>query len=158
MKDLKEKVRKLIKSNMWLVLSTVDEKNTPYSSVLVYQSDGEYIICQTGENTLKASNIRNNEQVAVTIPIRKNFFHKLIPAPPAELHFTSIAEIKSFDDEQSRKIFAKYLKHGEKNELPQDSIWINIKVPNKITTYGIAVPLLKMRKPLLARKIVHLNP
>ena len=158
MKDLEQEVRKLIKTKMWLVLSTVDSDNVPYSSVMVYQSDGDSIICQTGENTLKANNIRNNEHISVTIPIRKNFFHRLIPAPPAELHFTTTAEIKSFDDEKSRKIFAKFLKHGEKADLPQDSIWINIKVPNKVTTFGIAVPLLKMRKPLLARKIVYLNP
>ena len=157
MKELMQKVRNLLRKKMWLVLSTIDETNTPYSAVMVYQSDGETIICQTGENTLKANNIRKNNKVAITIPIRKNFLHKLVPAPPAELHFTTSAEIKPFDNEEARRIFAKYLKHSDKAELPQDSIWINIKVPNKITTYGIAVPLLKMRKPLLARKIVHLN-
>jgi hypothetical protein len=157
MKDLKQKVRKLIKANMWLVLATVDESNIPYSAVLVYQSDGDSIICQTGENTLKSKNIRKNDNVAITIPIRKNFLHKLVPAPPAELHFTTTAEIKPFDDEEARIIFAKYLKHSEKAELPQDSIWIKIKVPDKITTYGVAVPLFKMRKPLEARKIIYLN-
>jgi hypothetical protein len=156
-KDLKQEVIKLIKKNMWLVLATINENNIPYSAVLVYQSDGESIICQTGENTLKANNIRKNEHVAITIPIRKNFFHKLIPAPPAELHFTTTAEIKPKDDEEARRIFSKYLKHSDKAELPQDYIWISIKVPNKITTYGVAVPLLKMRKPLEARKIIFMN-
>ena len=157
MKDLKQKVRNLIKNCMWLVLATVDEKNIPYSSVMVYQSDGNTIICQTGENTLKANNIRKNKHIAITIPIRKNFFHKLIPAPPAELHFTTTAEIRPKDDEEARDIYSKYLKHSDKAELPQNYIWISIKVPNKITTYGIAVPLLKMRKPLEARKIIFLN-
>jgi len=157
MKALKQKVRKFIKTNMWLVLATVDENNVPYSSVMVYQSDGEFIVCQTGENTLKANNIRNNKHVAVTIPIRNNFFHKVIPAPPAELHFTSTAEIRPKDDEEARQIFSKYLKYSDKSELPQDYIWIRIKVPNKITTFGVAVPLLKMRKPLEARKIIYLN-
>ena len=157
MKDLKEKVRKLIKSNMWLVLATVDENSIPYSAVMVYQSDGVHIICQTGKNTLKTKNIKKNEKVAITIPIRKNFFHKLIPAPPAELHFTTTAEIKPKDDEEARQIFSKYLKYSDKAELPQDYIWISIKVPNKITTFGVAVPLLKMRKPLEARKIIYMN-
>ncbi len=157
MKDLKQKVRKLIVANMWLVLATVDENNIPYSSVMVYQSNGDFIICQTGENTLKANNIRKNNHIAVTIPIRKNFFHKLIPAPPAELHFTTTAEIRPKDDEEAREIYSNYLKHSDKAELPQDYIWISIKVPDKITTYGIAVPLLKMRKPLEARKIIFLN-
>ena len=157
MKDLKQKVITLIKTNMWLVLATVDENNTPYSAVMVYQSDGDFIICQTGENTLKANNIKKTNKVAVTIPIRKNFFHKLIPAPPAELHFTTTAEIKSKNDEEARKIYSRFLKYSDKAELPQDYIWISIKVPNKITTFGIAVPLLKMRKPMEARKIIFLN-
>ena len=157
MKDLRQKVRMLIKKKMWLVLATVDENNIPYSSVMVYQSDGDFIICQTGEHTLKANNIRKKKQVAVTIPIRKNFLHKIIPAPPAELHFTTTAEIKPKDDEEARTIYSKFLKHSDKAELPQDFIWISIKVPNKITTYGVAVPLLKMRKPLEARKIVFLD-
>ena len=154
MKDLKQRVKTQIKTKMWLVLTTVDQNSIPYSSVMVYQSDGDTIICQTGENTLKAKNIRKNNHVAVTIPIRKNFFHKLIPAPPAELHFTTTAEIRPKDDEEAREIFSKYLKHSDKAELPQNYIWICIKVPDKITTYGIAVPLLKMRKPLEARKII----
>ena len=157
MKDLKQKVRKLIAANMWLVLATVDENRIPYSSVMVYQSNGDFIICQTGENTLKANNIRKNKHIAATIPIRKNLFHKLIPAPPAELHFTTTAEIRPKDDDEARRIFSKYIKHWDKAELPQDYIWISIKVPNKITTYGVAVPLLKMRKPLEARKIIFLN-
>jgi len=157
MKELKQKVRMLIKKKMWLVLATVDENNIPYSSVMVYQSDGDFIICQTGENTLKANNIRKKKQVAVTIPIRKNFLHKIIPAPPAELHFTTTAEIKPKNDEKARQIFSKFLKYSDKAELPQDYIWISIKVPNKISTYGVAVPLLKMRKPLEARKIIFLD-
>lgn len=157
MKDLKQKVRKLIKTNMWLVLATVDENSIPYSAVMVYQSDGDFIICQTGENTLKAKNIRKIKNVAVTIPIWKNFFHKIIPAPPAELHFTTTAEVKSKDDEEARQIYSKFLKYSDKAELPQDYIWIRIKVPNKITTFGVAVPLLKMRKPLEARKVIFLN-
>ncbi|NVM19334.1 MAG: pyridoxamine 5'-phosphate oxidase family protein [Candidatus Lokiarchaeota archaeon] len=157
MKDIKQKVRRLIKTNMWLVLATVDEHNIPYSSVMVYQSDGETIICQTGIDTLKANNIRKNNKAAITIPIRKNFFHKLLPAPPAELHFTTTVEIKPFTDEQARTIYSKFLKHSNNIELPQESIWISIKVPDKITTFGIVVPLFKMRNPLEARKIINLN-
>ncbi|NHJ20910.1 MAG: pyridoxamine 5'-phosphate oxidase family protein [Candidatus Lokiarchaeota archaeon] len=157
MKDLKQEVKKLIKSNMWLVLATADEKNIPNSSVMVYQSDGNLIICQTGENTLKANNVRKNKLVAVTIPIRKNLFHKLIPAPPAEIYFTTTAEIKPKDNEQARMIYSKYMKHSDKRDLPQDYIWICIKIPNKISTYGVAVPLLKMRDPMKARKIVYLS-
>lgn len=157
MKDLVNEVKHTIKKHNWLVLSSISSNGIPYSSVLVYQSDGNIIICQTGTNTLKAKNIRANNKVAITIPIRKNFLHKLIPAPPAEVHFTTNAKLLSKEDEEARTIFTRYLKHSEKAELPQDSIWIKIKLPNKVTTYGIGVPLLKMRDPNKARKIIYLR-
>jgi pyridoxine/pyridoxamine 5'-phosphate oxidase len=111
MKDLVKEVRQTIKKQNWLVLSSVSSNGIPYSSVLVYQSNGNIIVCQTGKDTLKASNIRDNHHVSVTIPIRKNLLHKLIPAPPAEIHFTTEAEIVPKKDEEARDIFSKYLKH-----------------------------------------------
>ncbi|MFX1549420.1 MAG: pyridoxamine 5'-phosphate oxidase family protein, partial [Promethearchaeota archaeon] len=141
----------------WLVLCTVDDKNVPHSSVVVYQSDGYAIYSLTGKNTLKARNIRKNSNVAITIPFRKNFFHKIIPAPPAELHFTAEAEIKPFDDERARKIFSKYLKYHENVENQVESIWLKITPSRRIATYGVGIKLLKMRKPEIARNLIELN-
>ena len=157
MKDLKEEVKKILKSNMWLVISTVDEKNQPHSSVVVYQSDGDIIIFQTGIDTLKAKSIQKNNKVSVTIPYRKNFLHKLVPAPPAELHFTAKAELVPYDNEEARKIFAKFLKHSESVENPQESIWVKIKPSKLISTYGVGIKLLDMRKPNKAKNLVNLN-
>ncbi|MFW9973560.1 MAG: pyridoxamine 5'-phosphate oxidase family protein, partial [Candidatus Odinarchaeota archaeon] len=91
MKDLVKEVRKIIKKNMWLVISTADKEEQPHSSVVMYQSDGYDLYFETGENSLKARNIRVNNKISVALPFRKNFFHKIIPAPPAELHFKAIA-------------------------------------------------------------------
>jgi len=157
MDDLENEVRSILKKKNWLVLSTVDNKNIPHSSVVVYQSDGNNIYCITGKNTLKARNIRQNNKVSVTIPFRKNFFHKIVPAPPAELHFTAVAEIRPFEDQQARKIFAKYLKYHENVENQEDSIWIKITPSRRISTYGVGVKLLKMRNPDKARNFVDLQ-
>ena len=157
MKDLKAEVIKIIKSNMWMIISTVDEKNHPHSSVVVYQSDGEVLIFQTGMNTIKAKAIRQNNTVSVTIPFRKNFLHKLIPAPPAEIHFSGKAEILPYNDLQARKIFSRFLKYSEDVEYPQDSIWVRIIPSNIISTYGVGVRLLDMRNPNKAKNLVKLN-
>jgi uncharacterized protein YhbP (UPF0306 family) len=156
-KELEKAVRKAIKKNNWLILSTVDSKSRPHSCVLVYQSNGNVIYCQTGNKTFKARNIRNNENVSVTIPIRKNFFHKLIPAPPAEIHFTTKAELREKDDEEARKIYAKYLKYDDATPQEVEKIWIRIPLPEVIATYGVGVKLLKMRKPEEARNILRLD-
>lgn len=157
MKELAKEVRKIIKEKNWLVLSTVDENSKPHSSVVVYQSDGKLIYIQTGKETLKARNIKLNENVSITIPFRKNFFHKLIPAPPAELHFTTKASIRSKEDEEAKEVYSKYLKYLDDEELPMESIWIRIEIPEVIATYGVGVSLFKMRDPEKARNIVKLN-
>jgi hypothetical protein len=157
MKDLKAEVVKIIKSNMWMVISTVDEKSHPHSSIVVYQSDGEILIFQTGIHTIKAKSIQNNNVISVTIPFRKNFLHKLIPAPPAELHFTGKAEILPYDDIHARKIFSRFLKYSEDVEYPQDSIWVKIVPSNIISTYGVGVRLLAMKNPNKAMNSVNLN-
>ncbi|MFX1453112.1 MAG: pyridoxamine 5'-phosphate oxidase family protein [Promethearchaeota archaeon] len=157
MDNLENEVRSILRKKNWLVLGTVDEKNNPHSSVVVYQSDGYMIYCTTGKDTLKVRNIRHNNKVSVTLPFRKNFFHKIIPAPPAELHFTAEAEIKPFEDLEARKIFAKYLKYNENVENQEDSIWIKITPSRRISTYGVGVKLLKMRNPQKARNLVELQ-
>lgn len=157
MKDLVKEVRKIIKKNMWLVLSTVDKEGQPHSSVVMYQSDGYDIYFETGENTLKARNIRVNNKISVTIPFRKNFFHKIIPAPPAELHFKATAEFTSKDNEKAKKIMAKVLKYEEKAGIEDGTIWIKIIPSNIISTFGVGVKLLDMRKPEKARNLVKFN-
>jgi len=157
LKDLSQEVKKIIKSNMWMVISTVDGNNQPHSSVVVYQSDGNIIIFQTGIDTIKAKSIKKNNKVSVTIPFRMNFLHKLIPAPPAELHFMAKAELVPFENEEARKIYAKFLKHSESVENPQESTWVKITPSNLISTYGVGIKLLDMRKPNKARNLVNLN-
>ncbi len=157
MRDLEKEVRKLLRKKMWLVLSTASEKGQPQSSVVVYQSDGQVIYIMTGENTIKVNNIKRNNKVSVTIPFRINFLHKLVPAPPAELHFKAKAEIIPFDDEEARRIFKKFLKHVSEEETTDKSVWIKIIPSNRIITYGVGIKLFEMRKPEKARNIVLLK-
>jgi nitroimidazol reductase NimA-like FMN-containing flavoprotein (pyridoxamine 5'-phosphate oxidase superfamily) len=156
MKDLENEVRKILRKKNWLVLGT-SNNNVPHSSVVLYQSDGYVIYCMTGKDTLKARNIRINSKVSVTLPFRKNFLHKIIPAPPAELHFTAEAEIKSIENEEARTIFSKYLKYQENIENQEENIWIKITPSKRISTYGVGIPLLKMRNPEKARNLVRLK-
>ena len=157
MSNLEEKYRKQLKKNFWLVLSTVNEKKQPQSSVVVYQSDGENIYIQTGKITIKAKNSMKNNKISVTIPIRKNFVHKFIPAPPAEIHFKGTAEILPFEDEYARKVFKKYLTHDLPEEIKSESVWIKVTPSKRINTYGIGVKLWDMRDPIKARKIINMN-
>lgn len=157
MKELEHEIRNILKKNMWLVLSTVDDKHQPHSAVVVYQSDGRVLYVTTGVNTRKVKDIQKNKKVSITIPIRKNFLHKIVPAPPAELHFNATAELVPREDEHAREVFKKFLKHENEEQLSQDSIWIKITPSNVISTYGVGVKLFAMRNPEKARNIVRLT-
>ncbi|MFW9877287.1 MAG: pyridoxamine 5'-phosphate oxidase family protein [Candidatus Thorarchaeota archaeon] len=157
MRDLVREVRTIIKKNMWLVISTVDKELQPHSSVVMYQSDGYNIYFETGENTLKAKNIRVNNKISVTIPFRKNFLHKIIPAPPAEIHFKAIAEFTSKDNDTAKKVMEKVLIYNEKAGIEDGTVWIKIIPSNIIATFGVGVKLLDMRKPEKARNLVKFD-
>jgi hypothetical protein len=157
MKDLVKEIRKIIKKNMWLVLSTSNKKGNPQSSVIVYESDGNILYFTTGINTLKARNIRNNSNVSVTIPFRMNFLHKLIPAPPAELHFKAKAEFLNRESEEVQTNLQKVLKHEAKAGIKSDTVYVKLTPAKKIATYGVGIKLLQLRFPEKARKIVDLS-
>ncbi|MHA1304338.1 MAG: pyridoxamine 5'-phosphate oxidase family protein [Candidatus Heimdallarchaeaceae archaeon] len=157
MEKLENEVRKIIRKNNWLVLSTVNEKGIPQSSVVMYQSDGQSIFFMTSIDTLKAKNIRNNSHVSVTIPFFKSFLHKFVPAPPAELHFKAKAEIVPKDNEEAQRILAKMIKFAEKSKTKTESIWIKITPSKKVATYGVGIKLLDMRFPEKARNLVELT-
>ena len=78
-------------------------------------------------------------------------FHKL------KLHFKAIAEFISKDYEKARDIMAKVLKYEEKAEIEQESILIKMTPSNIISTFGVGIKLLDMRKPEKARNLIKLN-
>ena len=157
MKDLVKEVRKIMKKNMWLVLSTANEKGNPQSSVIVYSSDGNALYFTTGINTLKARNMQKNPNVSVTIPFRMNLLHKLIPAPPGELHFKAKAEFLEREDEEVQTMLARIIKYEEKVEIPQETVYVKLVPTSKIATYSVGIKLINLRFPEKARNIVELK-
>ncbi len=154
MKDLVKEARKIMKKNMWLVLSTSNENGNPQSSVIVYESDGHNIYFTTGKNTLKARNMRKNNNVSITIPFRMNLLHKLIPAPPAELHFKAKAQFLERDSEEVQTMLARILKYEEKSGVKSETVYLKITPEKKIATYGVGIKLLHLRFPEKARNVV----
>jgi len=157
MKDLVQEVREIMKKNMWLVLSTANEKGNPQSSVIMYESDGNTIYFTTGKNTLKARNIRNNTNVSVTIPFRKNLLHKLIPAPPGELHFQAKAQLLERESNEVQTMLQRVLKFEEKSRIKSDTVYLKLTPKKKIATYGVGIKLLQLRFPEKARNIIELH-
>lgn len=157
MKDLVQEVKEIMKKNMWLVLSTANEKCNPQSSVIMYESDGNAIYFTTGKNTLKARNIRKNNNVSVTIPFRKNLLHKLIPAPPGELHFQAKAQFLERESKEVQTMLQRVLKFEEKSGIKADTVYLKLTPKKRIATYGVGIKLMQLRFPEKARNIIELN-
>ena len=157
MKDLVQEVREIMKKNMWLVLSTANEKGNPQSSVIMYESDGNAIYFTTGKNTLKAKNIRNNNNVSVTIPFRKNIIHKLIPAPPGELNFQAKAQFLERESEEIKTMLPRVLEFEVKSGIKADTVYLKLTPKKKIATYGVGIKLFHLRFPEKARNIIEFN-
>ncbi len=157
MKDLVREVRKIMKNNMWLVLSTANEKGNPQSSVIVYESDGNSFYFVTGKNTLKAKNMRKNNNVSVTIPFRINLLHKLIPAPPAELHFKAKAQFLERESEEVQTMLARILKYEEKSGVKTETVYVKLTPGKKIATHGVGIKLWQLRFPEKARNVVSFD-
>ena len=157
MTKLVQEIKKIMKNNIWLVLATSDDDNQPQSSVVMYKSDGNHLYFTTSSSSLKVRNIKKNNKVAVTIPFRKNLLHKLIPAPPAEIHFRATAHIISVDEEETKRNLAEFIEHAKENDLLEDTVCVKLIPSKRITTYGVGIKLLDMRFPNKARNSVNLE-
>lgn len=158
MADDCEEVRKIIRNNHWIVLATANNRGVPQSSVVMSASDGHTIYVLTGKKTLKARNIEENENVAITIPFYKNIFHRLMRnVPPAEIHFKSKAEILPYDNQDAQELYEDTLNYNLPQDVENSSVWIKITPGHLIACYGVGVGLLKMRNPEEAFKTVKLS-
>lgn len=98
--------------------------------------------------------MRKNNNVSITIPFRMNLLHKLIPAPPAELHFKAKAQFLERDSEEVQTMLARILKYEEKSGVKSETVYLKITPGKKIATYGVGIKLLQLRFPEKARNVV----
>lgn len=148
-------VRKAIAKQSFLTLATSSAANRPHVAGLLYaEADGALYMSTHGES-VKARNVRENNRVAVTIPIRKYPF-----GPPLSVQFQGTAELLQPDDPHLMDLVnAGKLKaitsHGEL-DLP-GGVFIRVTPNRRVLSYGLGVPLLQfMREPLNALRSVEL--
>lgn len=139
------------------VLSHVTPDGAPRSSGVVYTVSGDRMFAVVAEDGWKARHIAANPHVAVTVPIRRGGLLALIaPIPPATVSFPAMAVV------HTGQILA---------ELPDlialvppqrrtGCVVLEIRPTGHYVTYGIGVPLPKMRDPgrSRARVPVHRGP
>jgi nitroimidazol reductase NimA-like FMN-containing flavoprotein (pyridoxamine 5'-phosphate oxidase superfamily) len=148
-------VRKAIAKQSFLTLATSSAANRPHVAGLLYaEADGALYMSTHGES-IKARNVRENNRVAITIPIRK---YPLVP--PLSVQFQATAELLEPDDPRLTALVAAgklkaVTSHGEL-DLP-GGCFIKVTPNRRIVTYGLGVPLIQfIREPLNALKTVDM--
>ena len=158
MNKLIDDFRSILRKNNAMVLSTVSSRGNPQCTLIVYVSDGETLYAMTGERTQKVKNIKKNPHVSVTIPFYKSLLHKLVSkAPPASIMFKADAEIIPYTAEEPRNLFRQKMGIEPPDAPNEGHTWIRLIPRNRITCYGVGVPLWDMRTPEKALKVIKLQ-
>ena len=102
----------------------------------------------------KARQIANDQEVALTVPVRRGgILSLLVPIPPATITFRATATVHpagSLDVTSVSKDLAKLVP----DERKDSSVIIELVPKGRFLTYGIGVSLMEMRDPRLARASV----
>jgi hypothetical protein len=149
-------VRKAIARRSFAMLATSSAANRPHVAGVMYTTTPHGIFVSTSGDSVKARNIRQNGRVGVSIPVRK-----APVGPPFCVQFQTTAEVLAVDDPLVRELLdAGALRtitgHGEL-DLP-DSVFLLLRSPRRVVTFGLGVPLLSViRHPLEAGRSVDLD-
>jgi hypothetical protein len=146
-----EEIWREIEKASFLVISYVTPAGDPRSAGVMYTTIDRKLYIVTGPDTWKARHIAADGRAAVTVPVRRGGALSLImPIPPATISFSGTAMVHSPDSPTVRPIVEKL-----GSMLPQErraSVAVIEVIPEgAFTTYGIGVPLAKMRDTEAAR-------
>jgi hypothetical protein len=146
-----EQVWREIDKASFAVLSQVTPAGEPRSSGVLYKSIGRRLYVAVGADSWKARHISANRRVAVTVPVRHGGILSLLaPIPPATISFHGAALVHPADSPAARSLTEELasLLPPERRAL---ACIVEVIPEGAFLTYGLGVPLLKMRDPAASR-------
>ena len=141
-----------IQNQLFCVLGMVNQQNQARTVGVVYAVQDRKLYVGTGIDTWKTKHIQGNPHISVTVPIPKRVpFLPWIMIPQATITFSGTATIT-----EARKINHDLLKDIFRHKVDDptflnDTCVIEIIPHGEFVTYGVGVPLMKMRHPDQAR-------
>ena len=133
------------------VLSHVTPAGEPRSSGVVYKTVGRQLYVAVAPDGWKARHIAANRRVAVTVPLRRGGLLSLVaPIPPATISFHATAIVHPAGSPAARSL-SKELASPLPAERQASACLVEFIPQGTFVTYGVGVPLLKMRIPAAAR-------
>jgi hypothetical protein len=146
-----DEVWREIEDASFLILSYVTPAGEPRSAGVMHKAIGHKLYVVSEPASWKARHIAADGRVAVTVPVRRGGVLSLLaPIPPATISFHGVAVVHAPDSPAIRPIVAQLgavLPAGRR----EDVAVIEITPEGTFTTYGIGVPLTKLRDTEAAR-------
>ena len=137
------------------VVSYATPAGDPRSSGVLVKAVGQRLFVVVGAGSWKARHIGASGRVAVTVPVRRGGILSLVaPIPPATISFHGRATVRPSDSapipDELRSLIPPERRAG--------SAVVEIEPEGHFVTYGIGVPLLRMRRPEASRARVPVTP
>ena len=147
----REHVWRSLSKATFAILGFITPRGQPRSSGVVYGVLGGRIYVAVAPDSWKAKHIAARPEVSLTVPVRRGGLLSLvIPIPPATISFHGSARVLSSESEEFDALVSRLgsLLPAERRSA---AVLIEILPQGDFVTYGIGVPLLKMRDPASAR-------
>lgn len=146
-----EQIWRAVAKASFAVVSHVTPTGQPRASGVVYTTIDRRLYVVVAVDSWKARHIAASGRVAVTVPVRRGGLMSLLfPIPPATISFPASAVVHSPDSPEGQRVLNQLAKLLPPEQ--RDSIRIiEIRPEGRFVTYGVGVPLLRMRNPALAR-------
>jgi hypothetical protein len=142
--------RELAKAS-FAVLSQVTPAGEPPSSGVLDKTIGRRLYVAVGADSWKARQIATDRRVAATVPVRRGGILSLLaPIPPATISFHGTAIVHPADSPAARSL-TEELASLLPPERRASACIVEVIPEGAFLTYGLGVPLLKLRDPAASR-------
>jgi Pyridoxamine 5'-phosphate oxidase len=146
-----EQVWRALAKASFAVLSQVTPAGEPRSSGVLYKTIGRRLYVAVGADSWKARQIAANPRVAATVPVRRGGILSLLaPIPPATISFHGAATVHRADSPSARSL-TEELASLLPPERRASACIVEVIPEGAFLTYGLGVPLLKLRDPAASR-------
>ncbi|MGE5228037.1 MAG: pyridoxamine 5'-phosphate oxidase family protein [Planctomycetaceae bacterium] len=130
------------------ILACVTPAGEPRSSGVVYRAIGRRLYVAVAPDSWKAKHVAANGRVAMTVPVRRGGLLALVaPIPPATISFHARATVHPAGSPELAPVLREMASLLPAERRASASV-IELVPEGVFLTYGLGVPLRRMRDPI----------
>jgi hypothetical protein len=147
-----DQVWEAVEKELFAVLGMVTASGEARTVGIVYVVRERKLVIATGQDTWKARHIAANPHVSITIPIAKRIpIMPWIKIPAATITFSGSARVLPAKDAPPDLLRAVFRHKADDAAMVASSVLIEVTPQKEFVTYGVGVPMMRMRDPEQAR-------